>query len=97
VSLSRIGLTPQEAAGRTLYKACGCPECLHTGYRGRMGIFEIMRLGDPIKHRVLETYDANLIKREALSQGMTTLRRDGIRKVLEGTTTIEEVLRVTQM
>jgi general secretion pathway protein E len=95
-TLSRIGLTAEKVGERPLYRACGCPECLHTGSRGRMGIFEIMVLDERIKHRVLDTYDANLIKKEALAEGMATLRHDGIRKVLEGTTTIEEVLRVTQ-
>ena len=95
-ALGRIGLTSEAVAGRTIYEAMGCPNCLNTGYRGRMGIFEIMVLNEQIRHMILQTYDANQIKETALAHGMATLLQDGVRKVLEGTTTIEEVLRVTQ-
>ena len=95
-TLSRLGVEPEELQGTTIYSAKGCPACLHTGYRGRIGIFEIMVLGDHLKRLILKTCDAGQIKREALARDMETLHQDGIQKVKEGITTIEEVLRVTQ-
>jgi general secretion pathway protein E len=83
-------------AGRKIYRGKGCPFCLNTGYKGRAGIFELMILDDAIKNLLLKTSDANAIKKKAIEQGMITLRRDGAQKVLDGTTTIEEVFRVTQ-
>jgi general secretion pathway protein E len=74
----------------------GCDKCIGTGYKGRLGIFEIMRLTDKLKGLILKTYDSNQIKREARREKMMSMRQDGIQKVLNGATTIEEVLRVTQ-
>jgi len=79
-----------------LYRAIGCPDCFYTGYRGRMCIFELMVLDAALKSLVLHTFDAHRIQMEARSLGMVPLREDGIRKVLEGLTTLEEVLRVTE-
>ncbi len=73
----------------------GCPNCFDTGYRGRMSIFEIMILEEKIKSLILQTHDSNVIKNEAINQKMITLRHDGIQKILQGLTTIEEVVRVT--
>ena len=95
-SLEKIGITPEMLAGRKIYQGKGCPFCLNTGYKGRAGIFELMMLDDTIKNLLLKTSDANAIKKKAIEQGMITLRRDGAQKVLDGTTTIEEVFRVTQ-
>jgi general secretion pathway protein E len=95
-SLESIGITPEMAAGKTIYRGNGCPSCLHTGYAGRTGIFELMVLDDSIKNLILKTSDANAIKRLAMEQGMVSLREDGAQKVLDGITSIEEVFRVTQ-
>jgi general secretion pathway protein E len=84
------------AAGKEIFRGKGCPECLDTGYLGRTGIFELMLLDDSLKSLILQTSDANAIKRKAMEQGMVSLRQDGARNVLEGITTIEEVFRVTQ-
>ena len=94
-SLQKIGITPEMSEGATIYRGRGCPACLDTGFRGRTGIFEFMLLDEKIKNLILKTSDANALKRAAIEGGMTTLRRDGARKVLEGITTIEEVFRVT--
>lgn len=80
----------------TIYRSTGCPKCFHSGYKGRIGIYEIMVLNESLQSMILKTHDSHQIKREAASQGMTSLYDDGIQKVLDGTTTIEEVLRVTQ-
>ncbi|PIE71121.1 MAG: type II secretion system protein GspE [Deltaproteobacteria bacterium] len=94
-SLSRIGIIPAQMKGATLYRAKGCEACINTGYRGRMSIFEVMVMDTGLRNLIQHTSDGNQIKQEAIEkQGMVTLRRDGLAKVLAGTTTIEEVLRV---
>ncbi len=94
IMLEGIGITHEQLKHHTLYRARGCPTCFHTGYRGRVAILEIMELDDRLKSVVLKTYDSNVIKNEA--KGMITLRQAGLQKILDGMTTIEEVLRVTQ-
>lgn len=94
-SLKNIGLTNDMISGRKIYRGKGCPSCLNTGYSGRTGIFELMILNDPIKNIILKTSDANAIKRMAIEQGMITLSGDGAKKVKDGITTIEEVIRVS--
>jgi len=96
IYLKSIGVSPNHFNKRNIYKAVGCENCIHTGYRGRLGIFEIMVLTERLKSVILKTFDSNLIKNEALQDKMITLRNDGLQKVLDGKTTIEEVLRVTQ-
>ncbi|MCK4619143.1 MAG: type II secretion system ATPase GspE [Desulfobacterales bacterium] len=96
MALKSAGITPDHVKNTTIYRASGCEKCFNTGYRGRIGIFEIMVLSGNLKKLILKTYDSNLIKKEALNYNMITLRQDGIQKVLKGISTIEEVLRVTQ-
>ncbi len=95
-SLLEIGLSRKMQGKKVFYRGQGCKACLETGYRGRTGIYEIMLMSDSIKATVLKTSDSNQIKKEAIKQGLHTLREDGARKVEDGITTIEEVLRVTQ-
>jgi general secretion pathway protein E len=92
--LQSLGISPDQADRKPIYRAKGCEQCINTGFKGRVGIFEIMVLGDSMKGLILQSFDANRIKKQALADGMITLRQDGIRKVLDGVTTIEEVLRV---
>ena len=96
MTLQTLGVRPDRLSKYTFYRAKGCDQCFHTGYRGRIGIFEIMLMGYKLKTLIQRTYDAFQIKQEALKLGLVTLRRDGIEKVLRGITTIEEVIRVTQ-
>jgi general secretion pathway protein E len=93
--LAEIGL--RKDATLSIFRTVGCPHCLETGYRGRIGIFEFLGMTEAIKTLVLKTSDANQIRQVAVEQKMLTLRDDGIRKVLEGRTTVSEVLRVTQV
>ena len=86
----------REVAG-PIFRADGCEKCLETGYRGRTGIYEFLLLSEAIKGLVLKTSDANQINKAARAEGMASLREDGINKVIEGRTTISEVLRVTQL
>jgi len=95
-SLEKIGITPEMSLDRKIFRGKGCQGCLNTGYRGRTGIFELMILDDSIKSLILKTSDSNAIKRKAVHQGMITLRQDGALKVLNGITTAEEILRITQ-
>ena len=95
--IKRIGLTIEQASHITFYKAVGCDECLQTGYRGRLAIFEVMEISDKIAHLIVEKADASVIKREALSEGMTMLGADGLRYIKSAQTTIEEVLSVAHV
>jgi general secretion pathway protein E len=96
LALRTIGITEEQAQKASIHKAVGCEHCFHTGYKGRTGIFEMMILDSSLKSIILKTYDSNQIKNEAVNRNMITLRQDGVRKVLNGISTIEEVLRVTQ-
>ena len=96
IYLKSIGVSPDDFNQSQIYKAVGCERCISTGYKGRLGIFEIMVLNEHLKGLILETFDSNRIKNEAAKQKMASLRQDGLEKVLSGITTMEEVLRVTQ-
>ena len=82
--------------GRPLYRAAGCRECRHVGYRGRVGIFELLVASDRTRQLAHDRASTWAIHQAALEEGMTTLRDDGWRKVLAGRTTVEEVARVTK-
>ncbi len=80
----------------TLFRAVGCAACNHTGYHGRLGIFEVMIVDDDIRALVSTNVDAKTIKQKAVSKGMSTLRADGARKVMQGITSVAEVMRSTE-
>jgi general secretion pathway protein E/type IV pilus assembly protein PilB len=86
---------PADGAPLRLWRGAGCRSCRGSGYRGRMGIYELMVTGDKIRDMCVERVNATVIRHQALKEGMVTLRRDGWRKVLQGKTTIDEVGRVT--
>jgi len=94
--LAGIGMSVSEISGQNVYRAVGCDNCINTGFLGRIAIFEIMTMVPGLKSLILTTHDSNLIKETAVEKGMITLLQDGIRKVLNGRTTVEEVLRVAQ-
>jgi len=94
--LKQMGVPREALSGMNIVEAKGCMECNFTGYRGRMGIFEYLKVTDEIKGLVLERKDSQIIKDQARKRGMRTLREDGWLRVKEGTTTIQELLRVTQ-
>jgi general secretion pathway protein E len=91
---NKLGLRFQ--AGMVFHKEVGCSECLDTGYRGRAGIYELLVVDDAIRKLVVQAVDAGTIKAEAVRRGMIPLLNDGARRVLMGTTTSEEVLRVAK-
>lgn len=80
----------------TIYQPGGCEKCRGTGYRGRIGIYELLRTTDEIRQLATQRVASQVLKQAAMQSGMQTLRVDGWRKVVEGITTIEEVLRVTK-
>lgn len=92
--LKRLPINPKELSSIVFYEPVGCDECLHTGYRGRLAIFEIMVMTQPIARLTLERADTTLIQVQAVKDGMTLLVEDGLRKIKQGLTTIEEVLSV---
>jgi type IV pilus assembly protein PilB len=94
-ALVEIGLTPEEATSITCYKGLGCEVCSGTGYKGRIAIYEVMMLSPELRDTVLRGGSALEIKREAIREGMETLRMSGLQKLREGITTVEEVVRVT--
>lgn len=79
-----------------LYKGKGCPECNNTGYLGRIGIFEVLPVSEKIAHLILQRVASQEIAKEAIAEGMITMKQDGYLKAIEGIITIEEVLRVAQ-
>ena len=84
-----------KAGDGKLWKGTGCRSCRQSGFRGRTGIHELMVNNDVIKELIGQRVNSGVIRLEALKSGMITLRQDGWRKVLNGTTTIDEVARVT--
>lgn len=93
--LSSLGLTPDDIGEREFCFGKGCNDCNNTGYRGRKGIFELLIISDPIRELINQRAPAIVIREKAIELGMTTLRQDGIRSILDGETTVEEVLKYT--
>ncbi len=92
--MQELGLT-SIPEGSVFYRAKGCPTCSNSGYQGRTVVHELMVIDDKIRSLIVRASDAGTIKKAALEGGMITLREDGIRKVLKGITTIDELMRAT--
>lgn len=93
--LKRVGLNPDEFDGVTFHKGAGCPVCNGSGYKGRIGIFEVMTLTPGVRELILERVSTDRIHVEAVKEGMRTLRDVAVEKLKKGSTTIEEVLKET--
>ena len=92
------GQAPEKTSEvKYIFKGKGCKLCNNTGYLGRTGIYEILLVNNEIKKLIVQRPSSDVIKEKAIEMGMRTLRLDGWEKVLAGITTVEEVLRVTQM
>ena len=89
-------LYPDRVEGATLYEGQGCPDCSFTGYRGRIGLFEIMVINDALRSLIVQARPSSEIKKLALENGMVTLRQDGWSRVLDGMTSVEEIFRVSR-
>ncbi len=91
---SALGVSEQDVP-RTTWRGRGCPACANTGYSGRTGIYELIEINDSISSLILNGENSSTISRKAQELGSRTLRQDGLAKVLQGITTLEEVMRVT--
>jgi type IV pilus assembly protein PilB len=94
-ALIDAGFTPEEAKDVTAQKGRGCSTCNNTGYKGRVGLYEVFELTDEVRQLILEGASAIELKQKAMEEGMLTLRRSGLTKVRDGVTTLEEVVRET--
>ena len=94
-ALVEAGFTPEEAAAVVPKKGKGCEHCNNTGYKGRVGLYEVMEITEDIRELILVGASALELRRKAIDEGMITLRRSGLLKVMDGITTIEEVARET--
>ena len=93
--LSELALTKEDTQGRPFYYGKGCMECNETGYKGRKGLFELLVMSEPVRELINMRAPAGVLRARALELGMRTLREDGIRSILDGETTVEEVLKYT--
>jgi len=94
-ALLSIGFAESEAHSLKLVKGRGCEKCANTGYKGRIGLFEVMDMSDDMRELVLSGATAVELRRKAIEEGMVTLRQSGLQKIREGMTTIDEVVRET--
>jgi len=93
--LLELGLTPESVQGKTFARGKGCDNCHGSGYKGRMGIFEIMMLDDESRELILNEASTSALRNHSRSQGIRTLRESGLRGIYDGRTTIDEVVRET--
>lgn len=101
-TLIELGFTPEEASKVVIYEGTGktkdgreCPKCKGSGYKGRVGLYEVMEMNDELRELILIGASALELRKKAIEHGMITLRRSGLRKIMDGITTIEEVVRET--
>lgn len=94
--LESAGVTPEMAANATFFRGKGCSHCNGSGYRGRMGIFELMLMSSKVREMTFKNRTSTEIRRVAIQEGMRTLYMDGLNKVLRGRTTLEELLAVAR-
>ena len=93
----KVELAKKNNAATVMFKGAGCEKCNNSGFYGRTGIYEVLRVTEKIAKLIMERSDANAIEKIAMDDGMITMKQDGYLKVLEGITTIEEVIRVAQV
>ena len=94
-TLIEIGFTPEEAKAIQIFEPKGCDKCSNTGYKGRVGLFEVMELDDEIREMIMIGASTSELRQKAKEKGMLTLRQSGLEKIKQGITSIEEVLRET--
>ncbi len=94
-TLIQMGMDPETASKAECTRGRGCPACGNTGFKGRVALYEVMPITDAVRELVLMGASTNEIKNEAIGQGMKTLRQSGLTKILDGTTSVSEILRTT--
>jgi len=93
--LASLGLSFHDIGDKNFYYGKGCEACNQTGYKGRKGIYELLKISDPVREMINDRAPGILIRQKAIELGMTTLREDGLRSIYDGLTTIEEVVKYT--
>jgi type IV pilus assembly protein PilB len=93
--LDDLGLDLNEIGERKFYYGPGCEECSQSGYRGRTGLFEMIKVTDSFREMINSGAATLVLRQSAIEQGMRTLREDGVRSIFDGETTVEEVLKYT--
>ncbi len=93
--LFELGLTREEIEGKKFYKGAGCDTCNNTGYKGRVGLFELMLMNDTIREMIMANASTDAIRDQARRDGMITLRDFGMRLATTGITSLDEVVRET--
>jgi type IV pilus assembly protein PilB len=93
--LVEIGFTKEEASELKIYKGRGCVICNNTGFKGRVGLYEVMEITDELRELIIIGASAMELRKKAIDLGMITLRESGLYKIREGITTIEEVVKET--
>jgi type IV pilus assembly protein PilB len=94
-TLIQVGFAPDEVKSLRVKRGRGCERCNNTGYKGRVGLFEVLLFSDEIRDMILSGASSIELKRKAIEEGMVSLRMSGLQKIREGATTLEEVLRET--
>jgi type IV pilus assembly protein PilB len=94
-TLIQMGMNPEDAERAECFRGRGCPNCGNTGYKGRIALYEVMSINDSIRELILMGASSTEIKNEAINKGMKTLRQSGVTKILEGVTSVAEILRIT--
>jgi type IV pilus assembly protein PilB len=94
-TLRRLGMQRGQIGDRPFYYGRGCSVCNNAGYKGRKGIFEYLRVTEPIRQLINDRKPTLIIREKARELGMRTMREDGVRNVLDGYTTVDEILRYT--
>jgi type IV pilus assembly protein PilB len=95
-TIRELGITPEELAGANFMKGKGCNTCQKTGFKGRIGMYELLIINNKLREMIFKNQSSTEIRKYAIQNGMDTLFRDGIRKVLNGVTTFEEVYRIAK-
>ncbi len=90
-----LGLSPHEVGDKKFYKGAGCEECNDTGYRGRKGVFETLKLNDTLREMINQRAPGVVLRQKAIELGMRTLREEGLQAIFDGETSVEEILKYT--
>jgi type IV pilus assembly protein PilB len=93
--LIQVGFAPDEVKALRIKRGRGCDRCGNSGYKGRIGLYEVLQFSDEIREMVLSGSTSIELKRKAIEEGMVSLRQSGLQKIRQGVTTLEEVLRET--
>ena len=93
--LADLGISPDQVGDRKFYRGKGCDKCNNTGYKGRVGLFELMTMNDELRDMVMQNVTVDEMRRVATKHGMIPLRDYGLKFIFEGITTAEEIVRET--